>query len=59
MFGLFKNKNKAKDNSMAKSNYDACLKIILHHEGGYVNHPKDGGETNLKSYKKSIRRMGW
>ena len=30
------------------SNFDECLKIILHHEGGYVNHPKDpGGETNL------------
>ena len=30
------------------SNFDACLKIILHHEGGYVNHPKDpGGMTNL------------
>ena len=31
-----------------QSNYDKCLKAILHHEGGYVNHPKDpGGETNL------------
>jgi lysozyme family protein len=30
------------------SNYQKCLDIILHHEGGYVNHPKDpGGETNL------------
>jgi lysozyme family protein len=29
------------------SNFDECLKLILHHEGGYVNHPKDpGGETN-------------
>ena len=28
-------------------NYDKCLETILHHEGGYVNHPKDpGGETN-------------
>ena len=33
---------------MAKENYQACLEMILHHEGGYVNHPKDpGGETNL------------
>jgi lysozyme family protein len=23
-----------------KSNFDACLKEVLHHEGGYVNHPK-------------------
>ena len=22
-------------------NYDKCLETILHHEGGYVNHPKD------------------
>ena len=30
------------------SNFEDCLKIILHHEGGYVNHPKDpGGMTNL------------
>ena len=30
------------------SNFDECLKLILHHEGGYMNHPKDpGGETNM------------
>ena len=30
------------------SNFDECLQIILHHEGGYVNHPEDpGGMTNL------------
>jgi len=29
-------------------NFDYCLKIILHHEGGYANHHEDpGGETNL------------
>jgi len=29
-------------------NYETSLEAILHHEGGYVNHPKDpGGETNL------------
>lgn len=29
-------------------NFAACLKIVLKHEGGYVNHPKDpGGRTNL------------
>ena len=33
---------------MAAENYQKCLEMILHHEGGYVNHPKDpGGETNL------------
>ena len=31
-----------------QANYEKCLEAILHHEGGYVNHPKDpGGETNL------------
>ena len=31
---------------MAAENYQKCLNMILHHEGGYVNHPKDpGGET--------------
>lgn len=33
---------------MAKGNFDACLKEVLLHEGGFVNHPKDpGGMTNL------------
>ena len=33
---------------MAAENYEKCLAMILHHEGGYVNHPKDpGGMTNL------------
>ena len=31
-----------------KENFNAALKAILHHEGGFVNHPKDpGGMTNL------------
>ena len=31
-----------------QSNFDACLKHLLVHEGGYVNHPSDpGGRTNL------------
>lgn len=30
------------------SRFDACLPLILAHEGGYVDHPKDpGGATNL------------
>lgn len=29
-------------------NFERCLEIVLHHEGGWVNHPRDpGGETNL------------
>lgn len=32
---------------MASDRYQASLKIVLVHEGGYVNHPKDpGGATN-------------
>ena len=31
-----------------QDNWIKCLETILHHEGGYVNHPKDpGGMTNL------------
>jgi lysozyme family protein len=31
-----------------QSNFDACLKKLLVHEGGYVHHEKDpGGMTNL------------
>lgn len=31
-----------------KDNFESALKAILHHEGGYVNHPADpGGMTNL------------
>ena len=31
-----------------EKNYQQCLEMILHHEGGYVNHPEDpGGATNL------------
>ena len=42
-----------------QSNYDKCLKAILHHEGGYVNHPKDpGGETNLGVTKRVYEEHG-
>ena len=31
-----------------KDNFDKCLEMLLHHEGGFVNHPRDpGGITNL------------
>lgn len=31
-----------------KQNFHHCLEMLLKHEGGYVNHPKDpGGRTNL------------
>ena len=41
------------------SNFEKCLEIILHHEGGYVNHPKDpGGETNLGVTKRVYEEWG-
>ena len=44
---------------MAAENYQACLDMILHHEGGYVNHPKDpGGETNLGVTKRVYKEWG-
>jgi lysozyme family protein len=42
-----------------KENFDKCLKMILHHEGGYVNHPRDpGGETNLGVTKRVYEEWG-
>mgnify|MGYP003653920575 FL=1 len=30
-----------------QENFDKCLEMLLHHEGGFVNHPRDpGGMTN-------------
>ena len=42
-----------------KQNFDKSLKILLKHEGGYVNHPKDpGGETNLGVTKRVYEDWG-
>jgi len=36
-----------------KKNFDKCLSMLLHHEGGFVNHPQGpGGMTNLGVTKK-------
>lgn len=44
---------------MSAENYNKCLELILHHEGGYVNHPKDpGGETNLGVTKRVYEEWG-
>ena len=42
-----------------KENFQKCLEMILHHEGGYVNHPRDpGGETNLGVTKRVYQEWG-
>lgn len=42
-----------------KDNFDKSLEMLLHHEGGYVNHPKDpGGETNLGVTKRVYDEWG-
>ena len=44
---------------MASTNWIKSLEAILHHEGGYVNHPKDpGGETNLGVTKRVYEDFG-
>ena len=38
--------------------FDAAIKIVLLHEGGYVNHPNDpGGETKYGIAKRSYPRV--
>ena len=42
-----------------KENFEKCLEMILHHEGGYVNHPRDpGGETNFGVTKRVYEEWG-
>ena len=42
-----------------EKNFNKCLEIILHHEGGYVNHPRDpGGETNFGVTKRVYQEWG-
>ncbi len=40
-----------------KDNFKKALELVLHHEGGYVDHPKDpGGATNYGVTKKVYER---
>lgn len=42
-----------------KENLEKCMELILKHEGGYVNHPRDpGGETNLGITKRVYQEWG-
>ena len=35
-------------------NFNKCMEMLLHHEGGFVNHPDDpGGLTNMGVTKKT------
>ena len=44
---------------MATENWTKSLEAILHHEGGYVNHPKDpGGMTNMGVTKRVYEDFG-
>ena len=37
-----------------KQNFDKCLEMLLKHEGGFINHPRDpGGATNFGVTKKT------
>ena len=37
-----------------KTTFDEIIEVVLHHEGGYVNAPKDpGGETNFRVSKRA------
>lgn len=37
-----------------KDNFDACLKKVLAHEGGFVNHPKDPGGMTMLGVTKRV-----
>lgn len=42
-----------------QANYDRALPLILKHEGGFVNHPKDpGGATNKGITIGTLKRLG-
>ena len=40
-----------------KENFDTCFELLLMHEGGFVNHPKDpGGMTNLGVTRRALEK---
>jgi lysozyme family protein len=51
--------SRKKKRKKMKENFDKCLEMLLHHEGGYVWHEEDpGGETNLGVTKKVYQDWG-
>lgn len=41
---------------MAASNYPACLREVLRHEGGYANHPNDPGGPTMYGITQAVAR---
>lgn len=39
---------------MTADNFPACLKRVLHHEGGFSNHPKDPGGATMKGCTQGV-----
>jgi lysozyme family protein len=47
-----------RDFPMSSSHFEACLREVLKHEGGFVNHPKDpGGATNMGITKATLEQF--
>lgn len=45
--------------SAPRTRFDECVAVVLHHEGGLVDHPKDpGGITNYGISLRAARGMG-
>lgn len=40
-----------------QSNFEACLKEVLKHEGGYVDHPADPGGATSRGVTKGLGRV--
>lgn len=39
---------------MSASNFPAALKLVLVHDGGYINHPKDPGGATMKGVTQAV-----
>lgn len=37
-----------------KENFSECLALVLQHEGGFVNHPKDPGGATMKGVTQAV-----
>jgi lysozyme family protein len=39
-----------------KNNFESCLEFVLHHEGGWADHPKDPGGATMKGVTLAVYR---